>query len=286
MEAVLQTPVEEPPRIVVPRRWIGAPESRWNPTVVLLITVVAAMAGLVASLLAGSLSPWLAIPALGLGYYAIFTPLHDATHGVAHRNRSVNAVIGRLTGFALMLPYPLFRAAHLTHHAHTNVPGHDPDLMVARSPRWLAPLWFLRTPLHYRAMVYGRRMLRTRSAQIEAALTEVAIVAVVVGAIATGHGEALLQLWILPAALAILLLAFAFDLLPHHPHTTRERYYDTRVYPGRVLNALLLGQNYHLIHHLWTTIPWYHYEDAFRDVESDLVARGAPIGWRRLAERP
>ena len=272
--------------MAVPRRWIGAPDARWNPTVLLLLGVTGWMLGISAALLFGSLSSWVAIPALGLGYYVIFTPLHDATHGVAHRSRRVNAIIGRVTGFALMLPYPLFRAAHLTHHAHTNVPGEDPDLMVAHRPRWLAPLWFLRTPLHYRAMVYGRGMLRSRRDRIEAALTEIGIVAWIVVAIAAGQGSALLQLWILPAALAILLLAFAFDLLPHHPHTTQERYYDTRIYPGRVLNALLLGQNYHLVHHLWTTIPWYRYEPAFRDVEPELRERGAPIGWHRLAERP
>ena len=286
MEAVLQTPTDEPQRILVPRRWVGAPDRAWNPTVALSLAVVASFLGIAVASQVGSLSPWFAIPGLGLCYYVIFTPLHDSTHGVAHRNRTLNAAIGRAAGFALMLPFPLFRAAHLTHHAHTNVPGHDPDLMVARSPRWLAPFWFALTPFHYRSMVYGRGMLRTHSARIEAIATEAAIVLLIVGCVATGHAMPLLQLWVLPATLAILLLAFAFDLLPHHPHTTQERYYDTRIYPGRVLNALLLGQNYHLIHHLWTTIPWYRYERAFRDVESELRERGAPIGWHRLAERP
>lgn len=56
--------------------------------------------------------------------------------------------------------------------------------------------------------------------------------------------------------------------------------------PGRVLNLLLLGQIYPLIHHLWTTIPWYRYQRAFREIQPDLIARGAPIGWKSRAERP
>jgi beta-carotene hydroxylase len=209
LEAVLQHPAAEPQRVAVPRRWIGAPNALWNPTVVLMIAVVAAFLALAASLQAGWLAPWLAVPGLGLCYYAVFTVLHESTHGIAHRNRRLNAALGRVAGFALLLPFPLFRAAHLTHHAHTNDPESDPDLMVARQPRWLAPAWFLGTPLCYRVLVYGRGMLRTRSARLEAIAMETAIVAMIVGAIATGHGTALLQLWVLPAALAILLLALA-----------------------------------------------------------------------------
>ena len=46
-------------------------------------------------------------------------------------------------------------------------------------------------------------------------------------------------------------------------------------------NALLLGQNYHLIHHLWTTIPWYRYQRVFERIEGDLAERGARIEWRK-----
>ena len=66
---------------------------------------------------------------------------------------------------------------------------------------------------------------------------------------------------------------------------SRARREDQDAELQRVLDAVLLGQNYHLIHHLWTTIPWYRYSRAFAEVEDDLVRRGAPIGWRRRAER-
>jgi beta-carotene hydroxylase len=270
----------------VPRRWIGAPDSAWNPTVSLALAVVAGSVTLAVGLQTGRLDPWLVVPALAICYYAAFTVLHEATHGIAHRNRRINAALGRIASVVLLLPYPLFRTAHLTHHAHTNDPERDPDLMVAWRPAWLRPVWLLLTPAYYRAMVYGSGLLRDAASRRETFASESLLVAVIVAAVVLGQGTALLQLWLLPASLAILWLAFAFDLLPHHPHTTRERYYDTRIYPGRVLNALLLGQNYHLIHHLWNTIPWYRYERAFREVEDDLVARGAPIGWHSRAERP
>ncbi len=40
---------------------------------------------------------------------------------------------------------------------------------------------------------------------------------------------------------------------------------------------VLLGQNYHLIHHAWVTIPWFRYRRVFASVEEELVAMGARI---------
>jgi beta-carotene hydroxylase len=106
------------------------------------------------------------------------------------------------------------------------------------------------------------------------------LVGVLLAALASGALGTLFVIWLGPALLAVLLLAFAFDFLPHYPYDTAERYYDTRIYPGRVLNALLLGQNYHLIHHLWTTIPWYRYRAVFAQIGDELAANGCRIGWR------
>jgi len=65
----------------------------------------------------------------------------------------------------------------------------------------------------------------------------------------------------------------------------QARYHATRILPGRVLNLLLLGQNYHLVHHLWSTIPWYRYQRVYEQVGPALAARGARVGWRVGAPR-
>ena len=83
--------------------------------------------------------------------------------------------------------------------------------------------------------------------------------------------------------LAILFLALTFDFvaaLGVHYDSRAMRFLDTRIYPSRFLNAVLLGQNYHLIHHLWTTIPWYRpYQRVFRAIRPELEARGSRVGW-------
>jgi beta-carotene hydroxylase len=263
------------------RDWIGAvPGSLANPTLWLFGATVALLALGWAGFLTGVLPAPAAVAVNAVATYLIFTVLHDAMHGTAHRHRAVNAVLGRVAGLPLTIPSPLFRAVHYEHHSHTNDADRDPDLIVSRTPRLLLPLWCLGIVVEYRRAFYGRRLWRTGAERTEAIATDMALLAVIGGAAAAGWLMPLLVLWLLPAALALVLLGFAFDFLPHYPYDTAERYFDTRVYPGRVLNLVLLGQNYHLIHHLWTTIPWYRYQLVFRTVAAELEGRGSRIGWR------
>jgi len=86
-----------------------------------------------------------------------------------------------------------------------------------------------------------------------------------------------LLLWILPGFIANTFLAFVFDWLPHHPHTSQQRYLDTRIilFPG--LSTLLISQNMHLIHHLYPAIPYYDYGKAMEVLQEELEEHGARI---------
>jgi beta-carotene hydroxylase len=267
--------------IRIDREWIGPPAGTLtNPTVWLLVATYGLLGTGTWGYLAGGWSAWATIVLNAAAIYMGFTPLHEAMHGTAHHSKSLNAAIGRLGGIALTVPLPLFRGVHHEHHSHTNDPARDPDLVVAHRPRWLLPVWLLGVMVTYRTAFYGRRLWRTRGQLLEAMATDLAIDALLIVALASGWVMPLLVVWLVPAALAVLLLAFAFDFLPHYPYDTNVRYYDTRVTPGRVLNAIVLGQNYHLIHHLWTTIPWYRYQYVFRETRAALEARGCRIGWK------
>ena len=83
-------------------------------------------------------------------------------------------------------------------------------------------------------------------------------------------------MWVLywaPGLIAGIVLFYAFDFLPHTPFESTERFHDTRVQPGRLRHALLLAQNYHLIHHLWVSVPWFRYRQVFTALEPELRAR-------------
>lgn len=264
----------------------GAPGmAAWrNPT----IGLVGLDAGLVAvgtyGYVADRWPAWVTVALHALAVYVGFTVLHESVHRVAHRRRLVNDLLGWLPGLPLTVTQPTFRAVHITHHAKTNNPDEDPDFIVGRGPWWLRPLTFLSPLWEYRVHYYGRRMWKNGAELAAQVGLDVAIVGVVAASVADGWFGDLAVLWIVPALVAVAFLAFAFDYLPHRPQDSTERYLDTRVYPSPVLNVVLLGQNYHLIHHAWVTVPWFRYQPVFEAARADLEALGARTSrgaWRQ-----
>ena len=108
----------------------------------------------------------------------------------------------------------------------------------------------------------------------------IGLLAIIILLISTGiliGWSLVLQLWILPAIIAQFFLAITFDWLPHHPHQEKSRYLNTRVFDIPGLSVLLLGQNYHLIHHLYPRVPFYNYKKVFSKIKDELVNEGADI---------
>ena len=272
--------------IKIERSWLGAPDGAWNPTATLFVASVGGFGLGAAAMLAGVLPALPGVLWQAVCIYVSFSVLHEGMHGTAHRSKAVGHAMARVCGLLLMAPLPLFRGVHHEHHGHANDPDRDPDLIVAAGPSWLRPLAMTLTLPAYRWHFYRKRLWRDEAGLREAVASDVAIAAFLVWAFLSGPASWVLLLWIAPLGVAALWLTFAFDYLPHYPHSQQGRYYDTRIYPGRIANVLLLGQNYHLIHHLWTTIPWYRYQQVFASIEPELRARECAIGWGSLAVAP
>jgi beta-carotene hydroxylase len=274
------------PEIRIDRRFVGASESALNPTVALFLGTVGVYAAGVAGALTGVVPLWVAVPVLAVAIYTGFTVLHEAMHGVAHRSKRVAGFMGWVCGILLLIPLPLFRGVHYAHHARTNDPDRDPDLFCAWGPAILRPFTLLAGPLVYRWHFYTHRLWRDRAGLRTALAVDASLIVFLARAFAFGPGAWVATLWLAPATLAVLWLTLAFDYLPHYPMTQQGRYHDTRICPGRVANVLLLGQNYHLVHHLWNTVPWYRYQEVFETYEDEFRARECPIGWTQPALAP
>jgi beta-carotene hydroxylase len=208
-----------------------------------------------------------AILLVTLAAYAAFTPLHEATHRAIARTRWVNEVVGRIAAIPFGGPFLAVRHFHLEHHKHTNESDRDPDHWSGRGPCWLLPLRWMTQDLHY--YVLYARMLRTRPRRerVEALVTVTLVVGVVALLMATGHARAALLFWLLPTRLAVGLLAFAFDWLPHRPHLVPakiDRFRATSAFEGRLVFILSFGQSLHLVHHLFPAIPFYRYGRVWR----------------------
>ncbi len=223
-----------------------------------------------------SIPAWAAVLSNAVADYLGFTVLHESVHRANSRNRKLNDALGWLPAAMLAFTFPVFRLAHLNHHAHTNDPSRDPDHWVARQPRFLLPVWLVSTVGNYRALAMRHRWgtLRQRVGQL---LFDIGLVAGTGLLVLTGHGLAAVILYWAPWLIGGMFLVYAFDYLPHYPFTSTDRYENTRIQTGRIRHFILLGQNYHLIHHLWVSVPWFSYREVFQDLESRLRANGARI---------
>jgi len=264
---------------LAPRRELrGAPRvGSWrNPTVWIAVAAVAGWIVGWAGYLGGVVPAWGAILSIAVANYLGFTVFHESCHRTAHRRRRVNDALGWLPAILLTFTYPVFRSCHLQHHTHTNDPERDPDHWVAHRPRWLLPFWLVGTAVRYRVLChrFGWSTLRARRAQ---KVVDAVLLASLPVAWLTGHLTEVVVLYWAPTVLAGLVLFYAFDFLPHYPFDSTERFHDTRLQPGRVRHALLLGQNYHLIHHLWVSVPWFRYRGVFEELEPELRARDVRI---------
>ncbi len=255
------------------------PKTAW-PTIALAVLALSTFAASFVLLATGTIGTLVASTLATMASFAAFTPMHDASHQSVSRNDIVNNTIGRLCGFTLGAPLAAFRYVHLEHHKHTNDPARDPDYYAGRGRAWQLPLRWLTQDLHYYIRILRAWRRRPRSERIEIVIHFTSTGGAIALLVAAGFGYEVIFAWLVPARVAIGVLSFAFDYLPHAPHqalASENRYAATRVIEAPGLTPLLLYQNYHLIHHLYPGVPFYRYRAIFEERRSTLEAKGARI---------
>lgn len=263
----------------IPSPGVPRPEVAW-PTVGLAVGLLGLWSAATYGILAGGWSAWVTVPLHAFCSFAMFTVLHDAAHRGLGKVRWVNEVLGRVAvpfvaGYA---SFPLFRHIHLTHHRFVNE-GHDvdPDSWMTHGPWWQLPFRWAVVDLHYAAFYLKGWRDRPRKEVGESVAVALLAVGAIVGLVVAGYGAELLAVYVLPQRLALVVLAWWFDWLPHHglDGTVKERrLQSTRNIIGFewLLTPLLFSQNYHLLHHVHPIVPFYRYVEAWRNGEEAYLA--------------
>jgi fatty acid desaturase len=257
------------------------------PTIVLTLVALLSYGAAIYFAVQGSLAIGWAVLLNTVMAYLLFTSMHEAAHsnisGTSSSAKWLDEVVGWASSWTLFAPFYLFKIIHFKHHAHTNDPEKDPD-------HWLASKNFFSLLFHSFTvfpvyLISGLRLLLGKEPLVQKIRRELwisyavlAALFVILGVLIAQFGAYYpLMLWVLPAFLAQALLAFAFDWLPHHPHENRERYLNTRVVDIPGISAFLLSQNFHLIHHLYPNIPFYHYKNAYKEIEETVKEKGTTV---------
>jgi beta-carotene hydroxylase len=267
--------------VEVARRY--SPEIAW-PTIALAFGCLALWVVSSWLALAGAIPLAIAMVINTIVMYAIYTPLHDASHSaIVPRLKSLrwlNTFIGTISAFPIFMYHYTHRKSHFTHHAKTNEPE-DPDKFAMGG---FLEVFFLKTPRSMINQLNGVKLYQAcktlnllpyqrRSTMIQYVVT----VVLLAGLVATGRSRELFALWLIPWFVGVLLMEMAFGWFPHHDNSETGRYRDTRIslFPGG--DILYLYQNLHLIHHMLPVVPFYRYRSVFNELRPTLEQHGARI---------
>ncbi|MCD2107138.1 fatty acid desaturase [Rhodococcus erythropolis] len=235
--------------------------------------------------LAGLAPTWVTIVLNTVACFAMFTVVHDASHYSISRNRRVNTIFGRVAMLFVSsaLSFVSFCYIHIEHHRYANEDDKDPDTFASHGSWWQLPVRWALLDVSY--VPFYIRRLRTRPSPevIETVALLVLTVAGLVWAVASGNIWIVAAVYFIPQRISVLFLGWWFDWLPHHglQATQREnRYRATRIRVGMewLLTPAMFSQNYHLVHHLHPSVPFYRYIKTWRRNEDAYLVRDVAIG--------
>lgn len=261
----------------------AAPTIAWG-TIALFIFVVLSYWLTISQALQGQLNYFYACVICTYLAYASFTIVHDAGHGSifasTSRFKPLEAAIGWIASISLLVTsFRFFQLIHDRHHAHTNNPDLDPDHIWADDNllQLLASIYFI--PIQYYIKLFT--VYKNDPVCRQSYFSTFGYLVLVHGSLlllaVSGFGLEVICFAYIPMLLALFALVFFFDYVPHHPHQSTHAFHNTRIYPSKIINLLLLGQNYHLVHHLYPKVPWYRYQRAYQLVKTELEAQQSPI---------
>jgi fatty acid desaturase len=239
---------------------------------------------------AGSAPVWIAaVVIFAMVNNTLFSILHEAVHGVFHKNQAVNDWAGRIAAAFFPSGFTFQRIAHLGHHRRNRTdaelfdyyrPGENRLLKAAQwygiltGIYWLLPpaasLLFLVMPasLVQWAIAYSQRLTFARQTSAEGMLSgyrqaplgrikaEVLFTLAVQAALVWGLD---LNLWGWAACYAA--FGFSWSSLQYTDHAFSERdiykgAWNLRVNP--VIQTIFLNYHHHRAHHCHPTVPWIH----------------------------
>jgi len=214
-----------------------------------------------------------------------YLPTHEAQHGnfarPGSRLRWFNELVGHLSVLPSVFPYRLHRAIHLKHHAYTNDPARDPDIYMKADTIWGAArnAWYSRQPGQAGAL--QPNVLEDTPKKEQLLLEAIVVTRLVwlVMAVLAWNGLALevLLLWWIPRQVSSIYTPVTLSWVPHHPMEETGRYRDTRGWKSPVGTVLSSGMEYHLVHHLFPSIPLNRTPAAYRELKPLLEKEGMTL---------
>lgn len=237
------------------------------PTVTLLAVAQATIISIWYLCLNEVLPLWVGCVINIVAYYALFTPAHDSMHKSVSKKGWVNDLVLWLTA-STFIPGnsgKLLGLMHMQHHRFTN-DALDPDHALVMNAKQALLLWFF-WDFRYIYVYFQNKSAYPSYSNVKLWF-ELTLGLSLVVLLAIFFPIEVLLLWFIPTRVMVWLICLVFMYLPHVPHThlqSEAPYQATLIREGWgwLLTPLMMYQNYHLVHHLYPTIPFYRYKKAW-----------------------
>ncbi|MEY8198036.1 MAG: fatty acid desaturase [Colwellia sp.] len=253
------------------------------PAMGLFLLGIAIMAGGSYMALINEIPMWGASLTNGLGMYMLFSIVHESMHHSMSRSTLVNNFLGRISMMVLLpsAPFEVARWAHFQHHRFTNGEK-DPDNFIHHGSSWTLLLRWSNFDLNYlySFFKYGGKQRKTHAPAL--IFSSSLFVGGIVALTYFGYGMEVFFLWFLASRVGLLLIALVFVYFPHYPgdiDVADNEYQASTIRRGCewLLTPLMVYQNYHLIHHLYPTVPFYKYMKVWHLKYDEITAQNPAI---------
>ncbi len=274
MNAQTTTPIANDDNVALLKQLHVKPPISW-PVVAILTVCLPLALFLIVAVTCEWVNPVPAALVGGIVGYYLFTPIHEAVHRSASNNEKINDALAMLT-VNLLLPYishKVLRWGHMQHHRFTNEGGKDPDALLTK--HWYS---FLLWPFFELSYLPAYLASQRPAKEVRQVLLQLPLGVAALALLFWFCGWKLLLFWVLASRLGLALIVLVFVFLPHHPHDIMQKddfYGATMLRDGWewLLTPLMVYQNWHLVHHLYPTIPFYRLKKAWYAREAFHEAR-------------
>jgi fatty acid desaturase len=229
-----------------------------------------------------ALVPLYLLAAASLHGISLFT--HEGVHGVLSENRFLNDALSAICAWPVLQNFAAYRVLHLRHHKHLGAPG-DPDHYQNYTQRkWLVfGMHWGRLLFGYPAYVASIPVLAFRQGgwrdRIQLSFESLSLLGIAAAILLSGIPAAyLVHGWLIPMCF----IHFMVNVRGMSQHTLLEQAQDqvmgTRsILTNPVTAFFMCNENYHLEHHIYPGIPWYHLPKAHAALKPQLEACNAPL---------
>ncbi len=236
---------------------------------------------------------------IGSTQRAFVNLLHEASHKVLARNTKLNVLFGTVfSGYLVLHLYNPYRSSHIgLHHRFLGDPEKDPDFSFhlecgiydhSSSNRTfflkniLLAMFGFRTLAYVKYVIEDRLMFRQEDIAVSMPITlrterRVLVFqwAAILAAVAVfGVLPEFALFWVVPMFTSAIVIGWLSELAEHYPLPESEsrRILMTRNRHGWAIERFLLGRhndNYHLVHHLNTGVPFWNMRKAHQVLLGD-----------------